>query len=382
MLTFIRNSFTAHSVICLLALSASHGVAGVYYSKRGLFDQSTGYIESEVAGDWFRGSGVIARDPKLIYSCGHLLYDQGVWATDYIFYRAYNSRYSPDSAEGASPRGFHYFTSYSDNVDVYGQDSSRAFAYDFTVFYGTESFGDPVGWWSDGGAILTSNRLKRIVGYPTVVEYTGEKGYNYQYGTDWFTTPAEQTRGAYYYFNKVSTGGGNSGGPVFVQDTGSSDYYLGGILVSGSYSTAGVYALNASSNSMASAALGIKSITKTFSNTQSVQLPDAGTSYVSRETTASGFSDTITALKFSTSITTPRRGDLDVYLQSPSGRIRWVHKKSTDTADNIVVNNANYSSSFLGYAANGVWKLKMRDGVTHNRATFNNFSVTVSAPGS
>ena len=369
------------SLACLLALTAPHASAEVYYSKRGLFDQSTGYVESLVGGEWYRGSGVIARDPKLIYSCGHVLYENGVWATDYLFYRAYNSRYTPDASTGVSPRGFRYFSNYSDNADTYGPNSARAFAYDFTVFYGTEPFGEAVGWWQDGGAALRSDQLKQIVGYPTSVEYTGERGYCYQYGTDWFTNKAAQTRDAYHTFNNVSTGGGNSGGPVFVKDAGGTGYFLGGILVSGSYSTAGVYALNDSSNSMASAALGIKEVTLTFANTSSVMLPDASSTYVTRKATASGFTDNITGLKFSTSITTPRRGDLDVYLKSPSGRIRWIHKASTETADNIVIKDADYSTKFRGYAANGEWKLRMRDVTARNRATFNSFSVSVSAPG-
>jgi Proprotein convertase P-domain len=365
----------------LLILSISEGSAAVYYSKRLLFDHSTGYMESYVGRDWYRGSAVVARDSRLIYSCGHLFFDNGVWATDYEFYRAYNSNSPPDPANGASPRGFRYFTSYADNANAYGGDSSRAFAYDFTVFYGPNSFGPAVGYWADGGAVLRSSRQKRIVGYPANIEYTGASGRSYQYATDWFTNRGYSIRDAYHGFDKVSTGEGNSGGPVFVMNAAGDAYFLGGILVSGSYDTAGVYALNASSNSMASAALGLKSVTATFSNTDSILLPDAGTSYSTRTTTASGFSENITGLKCSVSITTPRSGDLNVYLKSPSGRVRWVHKASTSTADNLVVNQADYTTTFRGYAANGVWQLRMRDTLANNQATFNQFSVTVTAPG-
>jgi hypothetical protein len=366
-------------VAALLALSTSEGYGEIYYPKRGIFDASTGYMETYVDGGWYRGSGVIARDSRLIYSCGHLLYEDGIWATDYFFYRAYHNYTFPEESEGNSPRGFHYFTNYSDNVDYYGANSRRSFAYDFTVYYGNDSFGEALGWWQDGAAALKSSRAKRIVGYPSKIDYTRASGYYYQHGTDWFTNRAWQDFGAYYGLDNVTTGSGNSGGPVFVAD--SSNYYLAGILVAGSSDSAGVYALNASSNSMASAALGLKSITRTFSNTSSSLLADGASSYTVKKTTASGFSDTVTALKFSMTLTTPRRGDLDVYLQSPSGRIRWINKQSTSTADNIVISGADYSAKFNGYAANGVWQLKMRDAVTKNRATFSKFSVTVSALG-
>lgn len=375
----INHPFRAGALAAILTLSASRGSGQVVFPKQALADESTGYLESYVAGDWYRGSGVVARDSRLIFSCGHLFYENGVWATDYEFHRNYSNYNPPNPGDGATPRGFRYFSNYSGNVTNYGGDSARAFAYDFTVFYGLKSFGPAVECWADGGAALRSGKDKRIVGYPATIEYTGDPGYSYQYATDWFPNRGYQIRDAYHGFDDVSTGVGNSGGPVFVWDSGGGNYLLGGILVSGSYDTAGVYALNSSSNTMASAALGLKSVTRTLSNTQALKLPDAATSASTRKVTAAGFSDTVTGLKFSLSITTPRRGDLNVYLKSPSGRIRWINKASANTADNVVVKQADYISAFRGQAANGVWQVKMRDTRARNRATFNNFSLAVTA---
>ncbi len=351
------------------------------YSKRGLFDQSTGYLESFVGGGWYRGSGVVARDPRLIYSCGHLFYDNGVWATDYLFYRAYHDTNIPDPAFGASPRGFRYFTNYGDHATAYGSDSGRAFSYDFTVLYGAASFGPAVGYWPDGGAVIRSTQQKQIVGYPASIEYTGDSGDSYQYGTDPFTDRGYQLRDAYYGFDDISTGEGNSGGPILVKDAAGEESFLAGILVSGSYATAGVYALNDNSNSMASAALGLETVTRTFANTSPLNLPDGGSTYSTRKATSSGFSDTITGLKFSMTLTTPRRGDMDVYLRSPSGRIRWINKASSDSSRDIVISGANFTKTFRGYAPNGGWHLKMRDTARSNRATFNRFSIAVTGYG-
>lgn len=363
----------------MLILSASRGSAQVFYPKPVQADESTGYLESFVAWDWYRGSGVIARDSRLIFSCGHLFYENGVWATDYEFHRNYSNYNPPNPGDGDLPRGFRYFSNYSDNASTYGGDSSRAFAYDFTVFYGPNSFGPAVGCWAEGGPALRSTRDKRIVGYPAQIEYTGDPGYSYQYATDWFSNKGYTIRGAYHGFDDVSTGQGTSGGPVFVWDSGSGNYSLGGILVSGSYDTAGVFALNSSSNTMASAALGLDSVTRTFSNSQALQLPDAASSPSTRKITAAGFADTVTGLKFSLSIATPRRGDLNVYLKSPSGRIRWINKASSKTGDNVTVKQADYTSTFRGYAANGDWQVKMRDTQARNRATFKNFSLAVTS---
>lgn len=362
---------------CLLAASPPLS-AQVFYPKQNLADTSTGYLQSTVDGYDYRGSGVITRDPRLIYSCAHLFYENGMWATHYNFHRAYHSEFSPSSSDGQAPRGIQYFTTYGNNTDSFGSNSSRAFAYDFTVLYGPDSFGDPVGWWSDGGERLRSTDLKRIVGYPKTIEYTGARGFAYQHSTDYFGRSAFTVTGAFLDFNNVSTGSGNSGGPVFVRDGDTQDDYLAGILVSGSYSTAGAYALNADSNNLASAALGLPKITNTFSNTTPVQIPDARFAYTTREVIVSGFDDSLTDLLLNLSISTTSRGDLDVYMISPSGRIRWINKRSANTSNNLIKNNANYTTTYRGDVANGRWRLKMRDTVALDRARFNSFGVVVS----
>ena len=379
-MTGIRKNITA-GLVCIAGILAARAEAQVVYPKRALVDLSTGYLESYVAGDWYTGSGVIARDSRLVYSCGHLFYEDGVWATDYLFYPGYNDSSSPDPSRGIAPRGFRYFTSYANNVKVYGSSSSRAFAYDFTVFYRSSPFGTAIATAADGRAALVSDELKRIVGYPSSIDFTRARGYSYQHATDWFTNQAYPLRGSYYGFDGVSTGPGNSGGPVFVQDTGAETYSLAGILVSGSYSTAGAYALDAAAEAMANSALGASgSVQQVYRNTSSRRLPDAARGYVNRRVDAAGFTGNISDLTFNMKITTPRRGDLDVYLQSPSGRIRWINKKSRNNNRNLVVKKADYSANFRGLAANGPWRLKMRDSVRKNRAVFEQFSISINAP--
>ena len=365
--------------LLLSILGFGSGVASgqVAYSRIGYLDESTGYVQSEVNGGWFRGSGVITRDPKLIYSCGHVFYDGGIWATDHLFHRAYHNSEAPYQEQGASPRGFRYFSRYSTHVDAYGSASSQAYAYDFTILYG-DSFGPAVGWWRNGAEALSSKRWKNIVGYPSQVDYTGAEGYAYQHNTDWFSKAARATRAPYYLFDDVSTGPGNSGGPVLVWDDTADEYYLGGILVSGESTVAGVYALNDASQSMSDSALGLEPITRTFSNRRAVEIPDGGKTYTARALKVSGFDGNVNQLKFSLSVKTPRRGELDVYLRSPSGRIQWVNKKSGSRKSGLRVTNRDYSSTFKGGVANGNWQLRVRDSVRGNRARLNSFSVTVS----
>lgn len=365
---------------CLLwAQVVSSAAAGqLYYSKREFVSDSTGLLESYADGDWYRGSGVVARDSKLIYSCAHLFYEAGEWSTDYNFYRACDDYYYPEESTAVSPRGLHYFTSYSSAVDSYGSDSNRAFASDFTVLYGNSSFGKPVGWWSRGAPVLQSSRLKRIVGYPSEIDYTGASGRCYQHSTGWFGYGAYQIRGGYHEFDDVSTGSGNSGGPIFVQDD-SGDDFLAGILVSGTRRTAGVVALDLSTHTMAGYALGLKDKTLTFSNTIGYKLPDGSVPYSKIPLRVSGFSGSVARLKLNLSVSTQRRGDLDVYLKSPGGRIRWISKRSGDSADNLNIIGANLTKTFFGSQPNGTWELRIRDAVKGTRATFVRASLTVSA---
>lgn len=376
-----KHPFRILSLACLATFATPQGSAQVVFPRRGLFDTSTGYLESLIGNFWYRGCGVIARDPKLIYSCCHLFYEEGLWATDYEFYPAYDGRNAPEAGTGVSPRGFRYFRNYSDMAQRFKGNSDFAFAYDFTVMYGLEPFGEAVSWWQNGAEALRSDRLKRIIGYPQRIEYTGEPGRTFQHGTDWFRNKAPQTVGDYHYFKGVSTGSGNSGGPVYVQDDANNEKILAGILVSGSATTAGVYALNDSSNSMASAALGLPVVTHTYTNRESARLPDRPHAAILRQATASGFAENVTGLKFSLSISTPRRGDLAVWLRSPGGRIRWINKPSSSSEKNLMIKNANLSESFRGTYPNGVWQLKMHDDHPGNRATFNKFTLAITAIG-
>lgn len=380
----MRSMLAKHTLpfacACAFAIACMHVDAQVY-PKRGLFETSTGLVSARFSSGSFRGSGVIARDPRLIYSCAHVLYEDGVWATSYRFHRAYHSSSAPYSTEGASPRGFRYFTSYSPYATQYGDDSYEAFSVDFVVYYADFNFGDAVGYWYDGGGVLRSNRWKRIIGYPSVLHYNGQQGYYYQHGTDWFTNEAAQARNAYHRFTGVSTGPGNSGGPVFVHDSINDQEYLAGILVSGLATSAGVCALSDATNQMASDALGNEPVTHAYTNEKRLALPDGSTRYSNRTITAEGYTEGVTGLVLNARINTLHRGELAVYLKSPSGRICWLNKPSSNLRRNIVITDRDLTNSFDGVAANGRWVLRMKDTKAGNPSVFRSFSVTITAPG-
>lgn len=337
--------------------------AGVIYPQRELASDSAGYLETEIGRYLYRGSAVVARDPKLLYSCAHLFYENGRWAVDQRFARAWDSATYPNTADMVTPRGFNYFTSYVSESDLRGSESNRAFASDFTVLYGFSAFGNAVPCWEDGAAALASGDRKRILGYPSVIDYTGENGRVFQHATPWFRNRAYGVLGRFKEFGGVSTGSGNSGGPAFVEDPAMGEPVLAGILVSGTWRTAGVVALDNATHTLASYALGQKSSTLVFRNKRVMNIRDADPVYKSYPFQVSGFTGTTDKLRLSLRIETRRRGDLDVYLQSPGGKIRWISKRSGGAQRNLVLRDVNLTKVFRGVDPNGLWQIKVRDTV-------------------
>ena len=112
---------------CGLLASGTAG-AGVTYPKRELASESAGYLESQIGRYLYRGSAVVARDPKLLFSCAHLFYEKGRWASSYRFARAWDADTYPEASQMVAPRGFKYFTSYATESDNRGSESNAAFA--------------------------------------------------------------------------------------------------------------------------------------------------------------------------------------------------------------------------------------------------------------
>ena len=341
---------------------------------------STGLFFAEVGTSTYRGSAVVARDKRLLYSCAHVLYDEGVWATTGRFARAWHGSESPTTAQMLSIRGYRYYATYA------GGSSAADFATDFAIAYraANTSFGPVLPWITNGSSALASaTTTKLILGYPVRRDYDSVRGYYFQHETGPFTRAMAQASGSYHTVPGVSTGGGNSGGPVVAYVDGA--YRLVGVLVSGSTNSIGVHGLNRAANQMASNALAdleetpsATLATKTATNSSDVRLPDAATSYTTRTLNIADAPASSSLTKFSLRITAAYRGDLDVYVRSPVGRIRWVQKHSVSAGGtDLVVKDADISTTFSGTDPNGTWKVHMRDYYRGDRATFNNASLTV-----
>lgn len=375
------------SVRALLGLLAL--VAGACASADTIVPQRQ-FLDSAIAflqvvppnGTLVRGSAVVARDRRLVYTAAHLLFDGARWASVFRVVPGWDAATTPDVALGVVPRGFRHFAGYADTALVHGGNAPATFDLDFAVFYAATSFGTPLSTLADSGARLRDAGVqKRIAGYPVVFDADGTAGFAFQHATPAFGLAATRSLGAYHLFNGVSTGPGNSGGPVFVEDAGGA-LRVGGILLSGTAASAGVYALDADAEALAGDALGdvVTVGSRAFANKVALRLPDNQATYRERAVTVRGFTGALRSLALTLSIDTPRRGDLDAYLVSPAGRVQWVlrHRAGTDGA--VHLTRQVYTARYAGQAANGKWRLRMRDLRAGATATFRAVTLTVAAP--
>ncbi len=351
---------------------------------------SIGLLEMEVNRSWYRGSAAVAGDHRLVFTCAHNVFDRGRWATNVRFTRAWHDLKDPPMSVSVPLRGYRYHSGYTSAVQRFGDSSASAFAADFAVGFGDESasFGSPLPYLEDGvPGLTTAGRSKKILGYPGELDFSRRSGGYFQHITGPFTSAFRVERGSYLGINRVVTGSGNSGGPVLLSNDGV--WSVAGILVSGSRSSAGVFALHGDAlqviNEALDAATGQTTpqdpgATFVAQNSKSVMLPDGKKRYTRRFMRFRQLPPVITGAKISLGIRTSYRGDLDVFLRSPRGRVRWLsaHDGEDDQA-NLILDQLDVTQAFLGTNPNGRWKLFMRDVFKSDRATFEGAMLEVSA---
>lgn len=321
---------------------------------------SAGFISAKVGRGRYRGSGAVARDGQLIYSCAHLFYDEGQWATEVSFARGYTGKNKPPKKASTVVRGYHILAGYSPNY--YDSD----FPDDFAVAYGNFSFGTPLEVLAPAQANsgLTSPALKIILGYPADLDYNWDPGFHYLHQTGPFPNVFQQSSGVYYEATRVSTGGGNSGGPVLLYESG--NYKLAGILVSGDdYGTfAGIYALGSASEQAAELALDYiaNGAPERSGLRKPIFMRDGSSRYARTILRFKGVPPFVTKASMALDVYA-RRGEVDISLRSPSGRVHvLVDSLDSSTWSNARTDAIDVSSTFGGSMdANGSWTLSYRD---------------------
>lgn len=340
----------------------------------------TGLIENSK----YYGSGVVARHPKLVISCAHVAHDgRSSWLGNPYWYRAWNATKVP--SRGLLLNGYVYWSSYSYWVKKYGYQSKHAFELDLVAYYNysTETAGGQYAeYWPDGVGALKSNAGKLITGYP-MGRYPRNDSRRYQlHETGPFYGRFYDERGRYLGLSGVETGRGNSGGPVWVFNSGKA--LLAGILVSGReydtarWSSVGVVGLDVSGWGLIESAINqSKIVSKAFTDTRAEFIADPGS--FQRVIEVSGMPEITQSLEVSLEVLHPRPADLVVTLRSPTGRSVTLFDGAREKAVNRIAITSRPLPVFDRLNPNGQWMLTVRDLYRQNIGSFKNLTLLIRA---
>jgi subtilisin-like proprotein convertase family protein/V8-like Glu-specific endopeptidase len=324
-----------------------------------------------------RGSGFCAWHNRTFFSAAHVVYGEAGWEVPPLWYPEYHSFKIRRNAAIQS-RGYFRWTSYADlagdeftNVDDFSQDVVMGYAFKDLID------GTPAPLNRNGEADLRQKNETMITGYPAENAYYGEdiEGYYLH------QTGPKQTIFKHFYGDAVTTtllttGPGNSGGPVWVKDA-KSNWRASGVLVGGRPSECVVYGFSNSIRSLTRAVapviqteIGVPLVVPGVSATSLIypydtptRIPDGVHKWTSFPFAVDGFADgdLATVVKLSLRILTTHRGDLVIVLQAPGGASTIVHNEEGAGGLNLTLNEKDYSAELADSEANGTWFLRVQD---------------------
>jgi subtilisin-like proprotein convertase family protein len=319
------------------------------------------------------GSATVTRHPNIATSAAHVTFDYSVPLSNNRFYLRHHSGSLPSVASGTLLRGYWYWTSYR------GTNSAADFSRDFIAYYNYSSLanGGHAGWWySDSTTSHPLNRFysKEMIGYPGTDAY-------YMNVTSFYSR--FYRRYNHYFFDNTSTvRSGMSGGGAFVYNNG---WYQAGVIVSGitGYTGAGVRAFNKASHSLTSSAIrsaeaGAPSY-GSFSNNDVLSIRDASTVWTTKRIEVFGLPSRVRQINLSMLVDHTYPQDLQIKIQSPSGRTRLIFNRFPQTTGPLFIDESDFTSGFSGVRANGIWRVSVRDRAREDVGFIRDTRLTIGA---
>lgn len=346
-----------------------------------------------------RGSGFCAWNRRVFFSAAHVVYNDkdGVWKAPPLWNPANNGA-AVDTTKSIQSRGYFRWTDYAEIVSVDGNNGD-AFGRDVIVGFAFEPLikGTPATLNLSGGSNLKSGKRALITGYPAVNAYTNEKisGYFLHQTGPGFVKFATYSGDA-IETTLISTGPGNSGGPVWTSN-GNSTWSAAGVLVGGLPSESIVYGFSSDVNSLTRAAYAVvkpdgpqslsngsvSSDSRFYSYTGKKVLPDGSHDWTDFRFNASGFEidELVTKVRISMKVKTTHRGDILAYLEGPGGYGAYVHKEEGADADNLIIVDKNVSKNFVDIEPTGQWTLHVADRLKGDTCTVESVILEIVSKG-
>ena len=368
-----------------------------------------------------RGSGFVASHPNLFFTAAHMVYrpidgatpgqtDQPVgWQPPPSWLGAYNNT-SLSLGHEVLSRGYFRWTLYSDLVEKYAQNSNLAFGHDSVLVWGLAPFiaGSAAALDTQGMQKLHNGATSMITGYPAIIDYTNAAGNYFMHATTPAAIPYKIVHDRYLTADLISTGPGNSGGPVWIHNPDTT-WSVAGTLVSGLAGENGVYAMSPDINSLLQAAQPL--LATPLQRTRHVKNVGASTAMLALERpqaipdgvkrwtvipfVLNDFPDTAVVVQATLNLTiiTNHRGDLVVRLLAPGGISQDLFNQQGADAHDVIIDGeildfgggsggdtgtgtgTGTGSDIPTPRANGRWQLLVQDRLRGDLATVTRFEL-------
>ncbi|MFD0892224.1 proprotein convertase P-domain-containing protein [Luteolibacter ambystomatis] len=354
-----------------------------------------------VLGDEVRGSGFVAWNQRAFFTAAHVVSTVGetslTWDPPPVWCPTANGETEDlDEETMVLSRGYYRFKSYQSLTETQGSQTNGAFSRDAVLAFAFEDLipGTPAVLNTNGYRDIRNNVTTMITGYPGENAYTEEdiEGF-YMYQTGPGITPYQPFFGKAFRASLISTGPGNSGGPLWVQK--GSSWVASGILVGGRPSESIVYAfspdVNALTRSVAPivkttpaapvSVAGVAATSYFFPMTKPKKLPDGVQRYTDFRFNVSRFEEgtKVSKVHLSLDITTDHQGDLFIILQGPGGSGVIVHNEEGGGIHNLVLDDKDFSEAFKDVYPNGPWMVRVQDRLKGDISTVNKIVLEIGA---
>jgi subtilisin-like proprotein convertase family protein len=341
-----------------------------------------------------RGSGFCAWNKRAYFSAAHVVFGEG-WGAPPTWYGALNSS-SLLPTDAIQTRGYYRWTDYAEYVAESGS-TGAAFGKDVILGFAFTDLinGKPASINLQGGSDLVKGVKTTITGYPARDPYKDKPiaGY-FLHRTPPAVTPFKSYADRALYTSLITTGPGNSGGPIWSKK-GKNGWAAAGVLVGGRPSETIVYAFSNQINSLIravepvvsknpSGAIGVNGVGASsmfFPYNKDFKIPDGSHKWTNFRVGVKSFEQdsTVTAVRLSLDIRTKHRGDLTIMLASPGGIEVLVHNEEGADKDDLIIEDMDFSESFTDVDPNGTWILRVQDRLKGDACVLKSFRLEIAA---
>lgn len=344
--------------------------------------------------DGGQGSGFNAWHPRTVFSAAHVVFGESSWQDPPVWYPQVHAESLDEVEAKIRLRGYVRWTDYATYATA-GEDN-YAFSKDVIIGYAFRPLGAgrPARINMQGARDLQTGTRVSITGYPTENAYLGKEieGF-YLHQTPPFRTSFRPLAGRALITTLLTTGPGNSGGPVWTPNH-RGGWSASGVLTGGLPSESTIYGFSSDLMSLMRAVEpivaspqatskwvdGVGSTSMFFPYRKPQTIPDGVPRWTNFKLGVKAFEDdaVIKTVSLNLDIRTAHRGDLQVVLTSPDGVTTLIHNEEGAGKDDLILRRFDATGEMAGGDPNGTWILGVQDRLRGDTCTLRSFSLEIA----